>query len=337
MCGTGDGGRRHRATGRDARRRAQRARDQPARDRVDRPPRRAPPEPHPPPPPQRAGRPRDAHGAEAHAARRGLPRLRRGRPGGRPAGGRRHQRRARRGVRGHQRRRGVLDPDRARNIGRGVGALGWPQLVAQNDATSYDTEIGALGTALDRAGIGRFVVGNADQTSETGPVLHREVALGLVDGTGRVPGQVTDLLRRAPTAPFGRELDLDAVDRAFPADFGTRRQVVLVEASDLARADAYRPMAAPEQRAVLHAEALQRSDELVGRLLAARRPAPRRGDDRLAVPHRRGPAPSPPSRSTRRTAAPACSSRRRHGAPASSRSSTSRRRSSTCSTSSRRT
>ena len=42
-------------------------------------------------------------------------------------------------------------------IGTGVGALGWPQLTVQNDATSYDTEIGALGTALDGAGIGRFV------------------------------------------------------------------------------------------------------------------------------------------------------------------------------------
>jgi hypothetical protein len=149
----------------------------------------------------------------------------------------------------------------------GIGALGWPQLVAQNDALSYDTKPGALGTALDHAGIGRTVVANADQTSETGPVPHREAALALVDGTGRVPGAVTGLLRRAPGAPYGQRLDLDAVDRAFPKDFGTRRQVVLVEASDLARADAYRPLALPEQRAALRAAALHHTDDLVGRLL----------------------------------------------------------------------
>jgi hypothetical protein len=152
-------------------------------------------------------------------------------------------------------------------LGPNVGALGWPQLVAQNDATSYDTRIGALGTALEDAGIGRYVIANADETSETGPVLRREAALTLMDETGRVPGTVAGLLRRAPHAPFGRELDLDAVDRAFPRDFSTRRQVVLVEASDLARADAYRSRASPEQRAELQAAALHRTDELVGRLL----------------------------------------------------------------------
>jgi hypothetical protein len=152
-------------------------------------------------------------------------------------------------------------------IGSGVGALGWPQLVAQNDATSYDTEIGALGTALRSAGVGRFVIANADETSLAGPVPRREAALGVMDETGRTPGRVTGITRRAPLAPYGRLLDLDAVDAAFPTDFTTRRQVVLVEASDLARADDYRPLASPEQRAALHARALARSDELVGRLL----------------------------------------------------------------------
>src|SRR4051794_17572522 len=109
-------------------------------------------------------------------------------------------------------------------IGTGIGALGWPQLTAQNNANSYDTEIGAMGTSLVGAGFGRFVVANADETSETGPVLHREAALALMDHTGRVPGQVTGLVRRAPTAPFGRELVNAAVDRAFPPDFQTRRQ-----------------------------------------------------------------------------------------------------------------
>ena len=152
-------------------------------------------------------------------------------------------------------------------LGAGVGALGWPQLAVQNDATSYDTHIGAMGTALAGAGIGRYVIANADETSVLGPVLHREAALALMDATGRVPGRVTGLLRPAPSAPYGQVLDLDAVDRAFPTDFASHRQVVLVEASDLARADDYRPLATPEQRRALHTAALERTDALVGRLL----------------------------------------------------------------------
>jgi len=150
---------------------------------------------------------------------------------------------------------------------RGVGALGWAQLLAQNEQTSYDTKIGSLGTALGRAGIGRFVIANADEPSPLGRMYHREAALGLVDGTGRTPGRVSGITAADPRAPFGVVLDANAVDAAFPSDFTTRRQVVLVEASDLARADEYRPLATPEQRAALHAQALARTDDLVGRLL----------------------------------------------------------------------
>jgi hypothetical protein len=153
-------------------------------------------------------------------------------------------------------------------LGNRVGALGWPQLTAQNNALSYDTKVGALGRALTGAGIGRYAVANGDETDVTGPTFHREAALTLVDESGRVPGTVTGILQRDPRAPYGQRLDIDAVDRAFPADFSSRRQVVMVEASDLARADDYRPMATPEQRAALHAQALARTDELVGRLLA---------------------------------------------------------------------
>jgi hypothetical protein len=149
----------------------------------------------------------------------------------------------------------------------GIGALGWPQVLGSNAQQSYDAAPGALGTSLAAAGFGRFVIGNADETDVTGTVLHRESATVLTDGHGRVPGRVTGLLRADPTAPYGLRLDNDAVERAFPADFATRRQAVAVDASDLARADSYRPLASPRQRNALHATALASSDELVGRLL----------------------------------------------------------------------
>ena len=149
----------------------------------------------------------------------------------------------------------------------GIAALAWPQLRSANESASYGAIAGALGQTLEDAGIGRFVIGNADQTSATGPVFHREAVMTLVDEHGRTPGRVTDLLQTDSLAPFGRRLNLDAVDRAFPPDFATRRQVVTVDASDLARADAYRPLTSAAQRDRMHAQALRRSDALVARVL----------------------------------------------------------------------
>ncbi len=161
----------------------------------------------------------------------------------------------------------VFETRTGHRLVNGIGALGWSQLVVQNDTRSYGSEPGTLGATLAAAGIGRDVVANSDERAPSGPVLHREAALALMDRSGRVPGHVDGLLRTDPTAPYGIRLDADAVDQAFPVDFGTRRQVVLIEASDLARADSYRPLATPRQRAVLHETALERSDALVGRLL----------------------------------------------------------------------
>ncbi len=150
---------------------------------------------------------------------------------------------------------------------RGIGAMNWPSLVTQNLDLSYEAEPGALGQALRDHSIGRRVIANADEQDRTGTVFHREAALTLMDTTGRVPGRVTKVLRVDPAAPYGVRLDPDAVMNAFPADFGTRRQVVMVEASDLARADSIRPTVTPEQRRVLHSQALAATDALVGRLL----------------------------------------------------------------------
>ena len=148
-----------------------------------------------------------------------------------------------------------------------IGALGWPALHAQNQSLSYGAVLGQLGQTLEDAEIGRRVIANADEQSVDAPVLHREAALSLMDTHGRVPGTVSDLLRKDHAAPFGQRLDNAAVMRDFPADFTTRRQVVAVEASDLARADRYRPLATAAQRRVMHADALRSADKLVGRLL----------------------------------------------------------------------
>jgi hypothetical protein len=152
-----------------------------------------------------------------------------------------------------------------------VGALGMPSFVDANDKLLYDAEPGALGTALRDAHVRRAVIGNADRGELVLPAdrLHREAALALVDDTGRTPGTVdTSLVEPNEAAPFGLEMDVDAMVRAFRRAWpASGRAVVLVEASDLARADAYRPFASADQRRAMRVAALHRTDQLVSELL----------------------------------------------------------------------
>jgi hypothetical protein len=132
-------------------------------------------------------------------------------------------------------------------------------------------EVGALGRALARGGVGRAVVANAD-TSVRGRNLasfHREAALALADPAGVVPGGEVGrtLLRADPAGAFGTSLEPEAVEAAFTRAW-QGRTVVLVEASDLARAHAYLPVSRPAQYRVLVNQALAATDALVGRLLA---------------------------------------------------------------------
>jgi hypothetical protein len=159
-----------------------------------------------------------------------------------------------------------------------IGALSISSIVDANDGLPYDAAAGTLGQTLTEAGVGRAVIANADE-AELEPVetrFHREAALAMIDTTGRVPaGRVGDaLLEQDPRSPFGLRLDRDAVVQEFTRAWNARdRNVVLVEASDVARANAYRGMAAPEQRAALRDQALRATDRLVGRLLQEVDPA----------------------------------------------------------------
>jgi hypothetical protein len=163
-------------------------------------------------------------------------------------------------------------------LGANIGALSISSIVDANDALPFDAEAGMLGKTLTAAGVGRAVIANADE-DELEPEAdryHREAALGMMDTTGRVPdGRVSDrLLKRDPAAPFGVRLDRKAVTAAFTKAWNAReRNVVLVEASDLARANAYRGLASPEQRAAMRLDALHATDKLVGKLLAEVDPA----------------------------------------------------------------
>jgi hypothetical protein len=154
----------------------------------------------------------------------------------------------------------------------GIVHLGIARLVSANAREPYGAKVGALGDALAHAGYGRAVIANADGSLPDDPAdrgYHREATAALVGSDGVVPsGAVsTGLLEGDVRAPFGVRLDPNKVLDAFVSVWRDK-SVVLVEASDLARVDAYARYASPDQRARQLHDALVQTDALVGRLLA---------------------------------------------------------------------
>ncbi|MGQ0804871.1 MAG: hypothetical protein ACT4PI_13535 [Actinomycetota bacterium] len=164
----------------------------------------------------------------------------------------------------------VFERRTGRSVSGGVVQMGIADIVDRNEALPFDAEPGALGAALADAGYARAVIANADGTepSDVPPVYRRQAVSALMDEQGVVPGGAVgpELLVEDRRAVFGLRYDNEAVLAAFDAAW-ERESVVLVEASDLARADAYRGSATAARRGRLTADALRRSDELVGELL----------------------------------------------------------------------
>ena len=158
-----------------------------------------------------------------------------------------------------------------RSPGTGLVDLGVGEIVAHNDTLLYDAHIGALGDALAGAGFHRAVIANGDGSAPviTADSYRRHAVAALMGGDGRVPAGRVDpgLLRHDAGAPFGVRLDEGAVTTAFDSVWQDR-SVVLVEASDLVRADAVRSSVSPGQRDVVLAQAMAATDRLVGALLA---------------------------------------------------------------------
>ena len=161
-----------------------------------------------------------------------------------------------------------------RRVSSGIVSLALPRVAEVNRSLLYDAELGALGIALRDAGVNRAVITNGDgEEPDTPPssvtsTYKRQAALALIDARGRLPDGKVDgeLLANDPDMPFGKKLVLDAVEDAFAASW-KGRTTVLVEASDLARADRYRGYASPTRREVLTGQAIHTSDALFGRLL----------------------------------------------------------------------
>jgi hypothetical protein len=142
---------------------------------------------------------------------------------------------------------------------------------AVNERLLFGGEVGALETALAGAGVSVAVVANADRApAGRDPTRYgRQAVTALMAPEGTLSGGRVDpgLLRLDPGAPWGHRLDVGAVTSAFLAAWRDR-SVVLVEASDLSRADAYVRLAGSGRRPGLLRDALHSTDELVGALLS---------------------------------------------------------------------
>jgi hypothetical protein len=160
----------------------------------------------------------------------------------------------------------------------GIVQLGVDDLIHENAAGLYDPQLGALGDTLAAANVPRAVIANGDGAQpvvdDPLPEFQRSAVNALMGHDGRVPqGAVgPELLVPDPHAPFGVRMDNDVAYRAFSRAWSDGG-VVLVEGSDLLRADLYSEFLTPDALAVQKQAALRRTDALVGRMLADVDPA----------------------------------------------------------------
>jgi hypothetical protein len=144
-----------------------------------------------------------------------------------------------------------------------VLALTFAEQVARNDSLRYGAVPGSLGQALNSAGKTVGVVGNADLGADDDG--GRFVALAAVGTDGQVAeGSVGDaVLATEPLAPFGVELDPSAVG----AVAAGASDMLVLELSDLERAEQARAQSTPAQGDRQFARALDHSDRIFGELL----------------------------------------------------------------------
>jgi hypothetical protein len=153
--------------------------------------------------------------------------------------------------------------------GMAVLHVGMPRVARSNDRLLYGAEPGALGTALAAAHKRAAVVANADRAiGAVADQVHREAALAAVDEEGRVPlGNVgPSLVVEDPTAPFGVRMDVDATADAVAAAWDGADLLVL-EMSDLDRADRYSDLTTEQATESERGRALARADGLLERVL----------------------------------------------------------------------
>lgn len=146
-------------------------------------------------------------------------------------------------------------------------ALSQPAIERRNDGFLYGAEPGSLGEALKDDGRSMAVIGNADR-SLTDPD-HRHAGLAGIDRDGILYGGsvYSGLLRLEPSAPFGVEYDPEVLRTIYERTWA-EHDVVLVEMSELERAEAFRGEATERRGDDLFEQALLASDEHFSMLMS---------------------------------------------------------------------
>ena len=152
-----------------------------------------------------------------------------------------------------------------------IAVVGAPASVRANQGVEVASPPGALADALAAEGLSTAVVGVADRpaTLTGAETRERPAALaamsgGLTVGTGNL--DPNELLVEDPNAPFGVRADHDAVLAAVDEALGDVALVV-VDPGDLQRAAAFRSSVMPGLADAMRADALARTDALLGELI----------------------------------------------------------------------
>ena len=149
-----------------------------------------------------------------------------------------------------------------------VLALDWPQVTSRNDDLLYGSEPGSIGAVLADSGIAFASVANADMGFSADP--QRQGALALLDPSGQAPlGEVgSSLLVADPLAPGGVRTDPVVLQQAAGAALEGGARVLLLEMSDLERAEQGRQVASEDAFEEALADALTAADDAFGTFLA---------------------------------------------------------------------
>lgn len=151
--------------------------------------------------------------------------------------------------------------------GRLLG-LDFARVRERNEELLYGSVPGSMGQALADAGIPAGAVANADLSFDGPP--QRQAALAVLDEDGQAPlGEVgPTLLVADPAAAAGVRLDPEVVMNAARRSLEEGAELLLVEMSDLERAERARDAATDAAGDRLFEDALSDADALFGRLLA---------------------------------------------------------------------
>ena len=150
---------------------------------------------------------------------------------------------------------------------RNILAIGKPTIDTFNKEQLFGAEAGSLASALEAKDRSMAVIANADR--QFGAPRYRQAGLAAMDRVGQVDaGMVSsELLRADDRAAFGVSVDPE-VHRSVFSDVWEHNDVVLVELSDLERAEAARSVATPAQGERQYRRAIESSDELVGDMMS---------------------------------------------------------------------